>query len=455
VSVDSISGRLNDEKLTISEKGEGELSITYDGDVNIPDLSYTLLNIQFKPLIAGDEIPIEFSNAECHINNTKAFDLNFATKDGLIKVYDERAHRGKITYKRRNGFRNKKIKLMPDLISFETDKDGSFEILLKENIEYSFDFGEVQFEDYDINIHDLLRLKKHLEGVLQLISATDLLSSDIDGNNVIDSYDFRVLKEYVLDFSKPKNPLFGTWVSAFSETSYDDVRIEEWNRLSNQVFYFGEDNIEVSASFIGDISDYEFDGLKRKNYEDTVELVLSPVFKGGDIEYKISTRAKTRLAGFQYQVQWDAEMYSLAGVQTLNSNIDFSIDSTSGIINVILVEDEENIGSLDYNLNVKLKKLTQNHINQPLLVSLDGHNPIFVDENLEEVHYEIKNSLNVDNERFIHKNYPNPFSYETHFEFILDEGQNVSITIYNSIGEVIISESKFYNEGINTSPIEL
>ena len=47
------------------------------------------------------------------------------------------------------------------------------------------------------------------------------------------------------------------------------------------------------------------------------------------------------------------------------------------------------------------------------------------------------------------KNYPNPFTKETNFDFLLNESQEITFTIYNAVGEIVESVTKNYNEGFN------
>ena len=127
-----------------------------------------LFNIQFKPLVAGVESKVSITNAFAHIKNSHDFDLSILTKNGTIKVYDEKIHHGIVSYKGKRSFKNGKLKLMPDATILETNNSGAFEMFLKENIQYSLNLESTEYNDYRLNIHDLVGLNSHLIHVNEL-----------------------------------------------------------------------------------------------------------------------------------------------------------------------------------------------------------------------------------------------------------------------------------------------
>ncbi len=451
VGLDSMNTLLLESDFDISQTSVGLLKVNRKNEYQPLSDLVQLFNIKFKPLVAGVESEISITNAVAHIKNTHEFDLSILTKNGTIKVYDEKMHQGIVSYKGKRSFKHGKLKLMPDATILETNSTGEFEMYLKENIQYSLHPESTEYNDFRLNIHDLVGLNRHLIHVNEFQKRIDYLAADISENGMVEQNDKQELQDLILTNMVGGNEHTNRkWVSSFQSGSNERPSSEAVLPVNN-VFMFGYENPTLYVSVLGDVSDYEYDGFGRVNSYDTAIVRLQPDFTGRNVIYTVSIKSSEDLSGCQFALNWDSEKYGLESIQSFSKGQGYMVNEQKGILALVWTSELEGTSFDEYipTLQLELRNIDGKFSQQPLSLDQTSLPPVFIDTYLNEIKYAINDGLNLKQNIQLIKNYPNPFTNETNFDFLLNESQDITVTIYNSIGEIVESVTKNYNEGFN------
>ena len=448
VAFDSLNQFIENDQINIEKADQGKLVIHYEAAGNSLSRVDHLMNIQFETLVAGVEHEVKLSNSYIKVKSEFEYDLEFEMKDGLVSVFSERLHFGNITYKGNRILHDKKLRLYPEDKNFITDDNGDFKILLKENIDYSIDISEITHGEYLINIHDLVALNSHMTGAVILKDLVSLKSADLDSNLVVDMEDFKLLRDdFVGRFKNVESKQ--KWVADLKSANPNTDSDIKSARID--MIRFGDPELHLDLSILGDISDYEFEPGKKINYFDTIKLLMEPQFTTNEAFVMVSVNKMAELSGFQITLSWDQSTYKLKEVQPSLRGLEFVIDQGQGRVlfywlghgTINSSEIYSAVSALSFN------KIGNDHMNNVLSVDYSSVQPIFVDSELDQVFVEFDNEVIGSSKLSLLNNYPNPLTDETHFEFVLKESSEVIFVVYNSLGEIVHSEQNDFVKGYN------
>ncbi len=355
-----------------------------------------------------------------------------------------------------------------------TGEDGSYRFM---NFWANSSFDLQPFKNDDpvngLDIADLIRLSRHLNGSTTFSFPAQILAADLDCDTMITNQDLLELRRFLLEPGQVFPDSCASWI--FWPQNYV---LEEASTPFDHPVAIAIDSIQA------DTSGLDFYGVKRGDIggnasaargsspPDSLFLRLKNGFVAADDTLRLDFRVENfeELVGFQVELAYDTaalafEEVVYGEVPNLNSE-HFGLSKVEeGIIRVVWLDILGNAHSLDdgtlaFGLAFHAKTDIEDRMNHLAIGSRDLSAVSFNAE-LVEGPVALKIDLITDLETSqvlpfeLLQNRPNPFKESTLVSFSLPKACQASLTILNLAGQQVFQIDKQYSVGQHTEEIHL
>lgn len=407
---------------------------------------------------------------EVTLEGTTSTNAKFSCKQ-LVIVYDSmkicsnkiispNAISGKIITENGIPVQNVTIGFSSDDVGFfrGTNEDGLF---LLDDIpvnNYTIDAEKNTNQKNGVSTQDILTLQKHLLKIKRIRSPYQLIAADVNNSGSVTAFDMILIRQIILnaitDF--PDNQ---SWKFIRMDYLFQNPEdpFKEVPAASYSVDF--QPSIAANNNFIGvKIGDLNHSVIANQNQStsrsnDAASFTIpNKVFKSGDqFTIAIQPDQALTLEGFQLALGVDASTLSIQSISGLPADT-YSIERNQAIISLTDVEgltftSKETLFNITFIANKAGQLKEQLFLNEAVLANE------WYDTNTEA--HSIQLSFDTTLEGFaVAPNYPNPFTTITTLPFSLPNEGAVSISIFNSKGQVIWQKEASFLKGTNTVQLD-
>ncbi|MBP6694329.1 MAG: T9SS type A sorting domain-containing protein [Saprospiraceae bacterium] len=409
----------------------------------------------------------DFCTVKLHVqdnNNTCGLDANGGGPSQRINIS------GNVFQSNMMPMEDIDIQLNADLPEFplskSTNLDGNFVFsnLAKDN---DYIVNPILNKDHDngVSTLDLVLIQRHILGIEFLNSPYKVIASDVTNDMKVNTLDLVELRKVILgvqdEFSNNNSWRFAE-TSQTMDPKFPFPFIEKMKMSKLDYSIGGIDFIGVK---VGDVNESVKMNAKSNEVDTRSVTSLSQnkiTGKAGEIvEVTIGSEEIQKLFGWQMSLYLPAEIGSFEDIysNTLRlgeDNVAWN-QSDAGILNISWnSQNETDLVSDAITIKVKLNKDINN---TQLLGLLDGGlNPeIYTQEGntVKAKPFRFTSSETVVEEFELFQNVPNPFSGKTTIGFHLPQESDVTITVYDVTGKVLLTQSAFYGKGRHNVDIDI
>ncbi len=355
--------------------------------------------------------------------------------------------------------------MMGDVSMYMTDQSGDYAF---SDVAYYRDYMIKPVKDTDylngVSTLDIVIIQKHILGVDLLDSPYKMIAADIDDSGSITAVDLIELRKLVLGVID-ELPEVDSWVFVSEEHEFSD----EFNPYTYQDhkatgtlydsdmqanFYgikMGDVNGTAKVNLHSQIVEKRSSNkiyLSTDNYSfDTKELVSVPLVieKASDIN------------GLQFTMEFDQEALTFVGMDGYKLAIDQNnfalLNNYEGVI-TFSANDNAGYDLSDNDLiaTAYFEAKKSSTIGEVIEVSsavtkAEAYN---AEDEIMDLELVIRNYTDTDGEGLeVFQNEPNPFSAVTEVTFYTPVEQEITLSIFDSNGQMVLTTSKLFKKGIN------
>lgn len=323
-------------------------------------------------------------------------------------------------------------------------------------------------DDYinGVSTLDIVFIQRHILDLEKLNSAYKMIAADVNNDQRITASDMTELRKLILGVTDSfvNND---SWKIFDKSYKFQDPAFAQTEILPMTYSLDKIDNnmtVDFRAVKIGDVDENaqaNIDDVKTvSRSSDNMNLAVADqkFSKGQSIEIPVYLTNKVDVAGFQFTLNFDADMFSL---EAINSPLAGVTDNNFGFTRL-----SEGMIAVSYNqpqamdlkegdnvLIVTLKAKTEGALNNSIHLGSD-----IARAEAYDADFNIMNvALNVENRGMndvvLYQNTPNPFKANTTIGFELPQPSDVTITIYDLTGKTLKTISQNFGKGYNSIEI--
>ncbi len=313
---------------------------------------------------------------------------------------------------------------------------------------------------------DLVMIQRHILGLDKLTTPYKLIAADINKDQKITAADLTELRKLILgvvnEFSNNKSWRFIDKAYVFQDLqnaqaeSFPEVYFIDNMSDNMDVNFLSVKVGDVNGNVVANAANVVTEARSASSLELTTD---NQTFTAGQvINVPVSVMNDAQAAGFQFTINFDAELFSLEAV---NGSLAGMTDHNFGFTRLA-----EGIIAVSYNKESNLELLAGDKIFTLTLKAKDNgvlSEGLWIDSALAkaEAYTQEYNVLNVDfsvNNRVsesavLYQNTPNPFKAITMIGFDLPEAMTAKVTVYDVTGKTVMVISNTFNKGYNSIEI--
>jgi hypothetical protein len=313
---------------------------------------------------------------------------------------------------------------------------------------------------------DIVMIQRHILGLKKIDSPYRLIAADINKDAKITASDLTELRKVVLGISSsfPNNE---SWRFVDKNYVFQDpsTAISETFPEINYIPAFNQDmNIDFRAIKIGDVNGNVVANAQDNNIEGRASRRLSfntidQAFKAGEVvTVPMNVTNNEDIAGFQFTINFDADMFSLENVEggingMTDANFGFTRLSEGMIATSYSKADNQTLSAGQKVIVLTLKAKTAGSLASGLWIdsAITPAEAYDNDNNVMKVDFEVTGRTQ--DVAMLYQNTPNPFKATTIIGFDLPQASDAIITIYDVTGKAIKVVKGTYTKGYNSLEI--
>ncbi len=312
----------------------------------------------------------------------------------------------------------------------------------------SYQLGQIAANDYyyylmpdfdtdplnGITTLDLVRLQRHIIGLLRLESPYKIIAADLNRDNRVTASDIIDLRRAILRLPSTFDR-DDAWRFVDANYKFLDDRYPLDDQLEKELYLtYEHPEVDLLAMKVGDLDgSVVIDKYKSADSRSTQIMLSDDVYlhEGESISASFKMRKELNLSGFQFAIEYDIDQLELADVNSLNDDIDvYYNDNQEGIIYLSgTAEKNVELPSGSEFINLSFKSRTSgwlsDHVN---LSNVNLKAEIYTDDLVtQNVNLEF---IRRRDQFVVAQNTPNPFSQSTdiHIEVPLDTEVHITIS---------------------------
>ena len=340
-----------------------------------------------------------------------------------------------------------------------TPETGAFSFKATENSTLTFaptKRGETDVTN-GISTLDIVQIQRHILGTQPLASPYKIIAADVNNSGSVTTLDMALIRSLILH-NTTSFPGNRNWAFVKSDFSFADPAnpfpFDSTRTYTKVTELTGQDFIGIK---LGDVNDSWDASTARLQTAGNVAFGMQSqqVSKGAEVVVPVTVSDFTDVSGYQFTLTWDPKVLEYVGVENTGvKEAHYGTYSTSqGKLTTAWTEPTGQSLSLPdgtsvFNLRIKAVgnsgSESKVEINSSLTKSLAY--------NRELAQLNVKSQQAVVRVRelayALHQNSPNPFSQQgTRIRFSVPQQEEVSIRIYNSLGQLVRTYKATYAAG--------
>ncbi len=349
--------------------------------------------------------------------------------------------------------------------SYTTSSNGTYSFSVSSNKNYTITPSKIN----DVNTNngvstlDILLVQQHILNASLLSSAYKIIAADVNNSKSITTLDILYIQSLILSntTSFPGNKLWSfvssdyTFSDPYNPWGFDSTRA--YNSITSN--YTNQDFIGVK---LGDVNNSWDNSINKTSSNKNITFYIEDASGslGDTIDIKIKLADAIQLLSFQFTLNWDEnhlqylnlEKNGLDNIQLGESQIS---DGKLGLLwydkNLTGEEFTDTSTVLTLHFLIKTNSLSNSDL------KIDGSMVAeeAIDDAMQPVNIISKNGTLITNGINDEKNsisnisvYPNPTNEEVSISYLNKCKQNISIELYNCIGEKILESNNLLDQGI-------
>lgn len=357
--------------------------------------------------------------------------------------------------------------LLNNEVGDTTDVKGKYEFLdLQKKSNYYLTASKSTHILSGVSTQDVLAMSKHILGIKPLDSPYKIIAADVNNSGKVTTADLLALRRAILQiddkfpnnkswrfvdgnhvFSNPGNPFEQ---SVPEVITYDNLQTNKPNTdwIGIKV---GDLNLSVTPNNIA--------GAEVRSAAETLELTTDDIQLSAGYEYRIPVKSNDfkSVQGFQYTLEYDVHNVELLTVlpgalKNMDENTLGNAYAAEGKTAVSWVEPvQAQFGPDDVLFEIVMRAKANIPLSKVLQIGSSFLNAEAYDDQDEVLDVTLKfNDENAASAFDLEQNMPNPFEFETSIPFVLENASQVSVEIYDMLGNRIKTINGLYTQGRHT-----
>lgn len=323
-------------------------------------------------------------------------------------------------------------------------------------------------DDYlnGVSTLDLVMIQRHILGIEKLDTPHKLIAADVNNDKNISASDLTDLRKVILGVTEEfsNNDSWKFFDKAYNFADPKTAHTESLPLVYNLDNIASDMNVDFMAVKIGDVN-----GNAKANANDNAtesrtsqKMILTTANQsfdaGQSIEVPVVMAQSNEIAGFQFTINFDTELFSL---EAINSPLKGINDNNFGLTQLAdgrIAISYNRESALDINegnpvllLSLKAKakgSLTNGLWIDSAITKAEAYNADF---NVMNVAFTVENRNDLSNT--LYQNTPNPFKSVTTIGFELAQQADATLTIFDVTGKTIKVITNNFNKGYNSIEI--
>ncbi len=307
---------------------------------------------------------------------------------------------------------------------------------------------------------DIVQIQKHILSIKKFNSPYQYIAADVNENNKVTAADILYIRKIILGISENfKSKSCWEYVDAKQQLTIQEphnfdktIRINSMNSDVNDA--------DFKVVKIGDVNDsYTLgelpEGLAYRGAG--LELVVDDktFVKGENVEVPVYTALDSDLEGVQFTIVFNKDNMSYEGFEAGQLELSSNNFGSNNVDSGILTFSWNDIGAKSLSkdsplFSLKFKAKGQSSVIQDFSINSDVTKALSIVDD-RELGVELRYRSDDDIEKFVvYQNTPNPFRNNTSIRFTLSKSQEVFVEVFDINGNLILSESRYFDKGINS-----
>ena len=304
-----------------------------------------------------------------------------------------------------------------------------------------------------ISTLDLIMIQRHILGIEYLDSPYKIIAADVNSSESINGIDLVELRKLILGIYT-QLPQSDNW--RFVEEDFvfvtpqspwpfvEDISLLQVNQdmMDNDFIAVKIGDVDVSA-----IVSLEDDEVENRNAGEV--KVLHDLLSIGENEYLVPVYLDEEISlyGLQLAIRlnegMDMDLFEVGKLAVSDNQIRYD----EGVLRIAFSSEDlltVKPGEALFHMTVS----SENTITEAFTIDAGLMKSELYNEDFQVVNLEAGNMMN-DNQIILHQNVPNPFNGTTRIRLDLPTADEVTFSVLNLAGQIISTESKFYEAGEN------
>ncbi|MCC9166858.1 PKD domain-containing protein, partial [Pontibacter harenae] len=323
------------------------------------------------------------------------------------------------------------------VFSFKITGSGSYTLAPAKRNEVEVDNG--------VTTLDIVQIQRHILGVQKLASPYKVIAGDVNNSGSVTTLDIALIRSLILQ-SISSFPGNKTWAFVNSDFSFAEPAnpfpYDSTRTYSNAAELSGQDFIGIK---LGDVNDSWDASTARTQLAGEVNFKMESqeAAPGKEVVLPVSVKDFSDVSGYQFTLNWDPKVLEFVRVEHAGLEGAYGTHSV-GKGKLTTVWAEPNGGSLSLEdgtqvFSVRFRVIGENETESKVEINSSLTRGVAYTGSLEQLSVKSESAqVKVKAPGYaLYQNYPNPFLKQTTLQFEVPEEQEVTLTIYNLLGQVV------------------
>jgi hypothetical protein len=358
--------------------------------------------------------------------------------------------------------------------NYTTTSNGTYSFTLGQSGNYTVSAAKSNdvTANNGVTTLDIALIRRHILGIQALGSPYKLLAADVDASNAVSTADISQIRSLVLTTTNsfggqqwkfvPGSHVFANPANPFPAPAATLTLNGLTNSLTSQDFV---------GIKLGDVNNTWDNTIARLTTAGNLELNIlqQTALPGTLVTVPVKVKDFNNVSGYQFTLNWDAQVLAFDGInnqtatgafgthQVANGKLTTTWDNSSGGSTTLAD------GSVIF--EVRFRVIGATGTSSAVRITSDLTKGVAYDQNLDQLNLVGTNGLvkvgsptgiseAASNGYVLYQNQPNPFSQHTTIGFTLPKAEEITLEVYNSLGQVVAQHRGKFGSGEHQLSLE-